>query len=406
MAVLLNILKTKHMKHNRIDRSIFLDIEEKFAEFKTINGLAKHYNVDNETAKKVLIEFGLDPDYYKKQENEIRNEAAEYYCQGNSVSRCCKKFNISSPKLIKTLSDRQLLRVDTNINLLCKICNQEFNSKAIFSKHILHAHGMKSKQYYDCFCKKSAEGLCVICNTETEYGGFINGYRNTCSHVCGGIFHRQNLKKDVDKHNKFVETVSSNAKKRHANMSAEEKALRAQKNSNSNKITNALMTPEERKQKYGWMNKLTEEEKNEFVRNVVINTGCHLWWKTSTDEEKIKVFEKRANTLHQNNTNELLLHEDFTKYRQLVTFLTEKTYKKFKQEINPHNLRRKVGSRGYHLDHKYSIFQGFVDGILPDIIACKHNLQMLPGSENISKGIKCTISLECLTNLYEKELKV
>ena len=68
-----------YMKHNKIDRCIFLDIELKFAEIKTINRLAKHYNVDNVTIKNVLIEAGLDPYFYKKQENEIRNQAAEYY---------------------------------------------------------------------------------------------------------------------------------------------------------------------------------------------------------------------------------------------------------------------------------------------------------------------------------------
>ena len=197
-----------------------------------------------------------------------------------------------------------------------------------------------------------------------------------------------------------------NKKDINSNMPAEEKALRIQKSSEANRINIASMAPEERKQKFGWMNKLTEEEKRDFVLNVATKTGCHLWRKTSTNEEKLKVSEKRAIKMHQNRLDRLLPHKDFVKYRQLVTFLTEKTYKKFKQEINPNDLQRKSGSGGYHLDHKYSVFQGFVDDIPSYIIACKYNLQILPGPENLSKGIKCSISLECLTSLYEKEFKV
>lgn len=395
------------MKHNKIDRCIFLDIELKFAEIKTINRIAKHYNVDNATIKNVLIEAGLDPYFYKKQENEIRNQAAEYYCQGNSLSQCCKKFKLSWSKLTKTLTDQQLLRVDTNTNLLCKICNQEFNNKDVFSKHIFCVHKMKSKHYYDCFCKKSTEGFCVICNGETQYTGFVRGYRNTCSHICGGILQRQDLKKDVNKHKKFVETVSSNAKQRHANMSAEKKSLIGQKISTSLKAFNLLLTDEQRVQRYGWLNKLSECEKNNFIQSVMTQTGFHQWWKMSSQEEKELVYQKRSSTKSQKNKIFAKnAYNAFLTYQQKVHNLTSKTYKKFKTIINPTNLPRKQGTKGYHLDHKYSIFQGFVEGLSAEIISSKGNLQMLSGFENISKGTKCSITKEFLLALYEKELQI
>jgi hypothetical protein len=399
MAVLLNILKTKHMKHNRIDRSIFLDIEEKFAELKIINGLAKHYNVDNATIKKVLIEFGLDPDYYKKQEEQIKENAVRYYCDGHTILECCKKFNLTYAKLIILLRKRGLERIQTKVT--CEICKESVNNLS-FSKHIKYKHKLKSKDYYDTFCKKPTEGKCGACNKETPYVNTNVGYKPHCSRSCATKEFRQRLKNDPIKHKQFTQKVSNNASRMHANLTAEEKALRIQKSSNTNKANIALMTPEERKQKFGWMNKLTEKEKNEFIQNVMTNTGCHLWRKTSTDEEKAEVFRKRGDAILQKNANRLPF-EAFATYRQIVTFLTEKTYKKFKQEINPHNLRRRVGSSSYHLDHKYSVFQGFVDGVLPEIIACKHNLQMLLGSENMAKGAKCHITLEHLISLYEKE---
>ena len=291
------------------------------------------------------------------------------------------------------------------MNVTCEICKASFNNNISFSKHIKYKHKLKSKEYYDTFCKKPTEGKCSICTKETPYIDITVGYRPHCSRSCATKEFRERLRNDPVKYGQFTQKVSDNTKRMHADMTAEEKALRIQKSSEANKKNIALMTPEERKQKFGWMNKLTEKEKEDFILNVMTNTGCHLWWKTSTDEEKSKVFKKRGDAILQKNANRLPF-EDFMTYRQIVTFLTEKTYRKFKQEINPHDLRRKVGSGSYHLDHKYSVFQGFVDGILPDIIASKHNLQMLLGSENMAKGTKCHITLECLINLYEKKFKV
>lgn len=47
----------------------------------------------------------------------------------------------------------------------------------------------------------------------------------------------------------------------------------------------------------------------------------------------------------------------------------------------------------WHLDHKFSIAQGFLEGILPAIIGSFNNLRMLPWRENVSKGMKCSVTL-------------
>lgn len=395
--------RTSQFNLSRIDRSVFSDIKEKFAVIKIINHLAKHYNVDIVTIKKVLIEVGIDPYFYKKQDNKTKENAVQYYQEGHSVKECCNKYNISYCKLVTLLRKRSLY--DTEKNVVCGMCNALFTNNISFSKHIKHPHKLKSKEYYDTFCKKSTEGNCDICNKQTPYIDINIGYKPHCSRSCAAKEFRERLRSDPIKHEQFVKKISDNTKRMHANMTAEEKALHVQKCSEANKLNIMLLTLEERKQRFGWMNKLSEEEKQDFITNVMTNTGCHLWWKTSTVEEKSKVFERRANTMLQKNANRLPL-EDFVTYRQIVTFLTEKIYKKFKQEINPHNLRRKVGSSSYHLDHKYSVFQGFVDGVSPEIIASKYNLQMLLGAENMAKGAKCHISLDHLINLYEKKSQI
>jgi hypothetical protein len=50
----------------------------------------------------------------------------------------------------------------------------------------------------------------------------------------------------------------------------------------------------------------------------------------------------------------------------------------------------------YQLDHRFSIVQGFLQKVNPDVIGNIYNLQMLPSRENNSKGSNCSITLEQL----------
>jgi len=55
--------------------------------------------------------------------------------------------------------------------------------------------------------------------------------------------------------------------------------------------------------------------------------------------------------------------------------------------------RGEVNKGGYHLDHKYSIFQGYKDGIEAKAIGSIYNLEMILGTENLAKGKKCSLSI-------------
>jgi len=48
----------------------------------------------------------------------------------------------------------------------------------------------------------------------------------------------------------------------------------------------------------------------------------------------------------------------------------------------------------YHIDHKFSIKQGYMDNIKPHIIGNIANLEMLPAIDNIKKKNKCSITIE------------
>jgi hypothetical protein len=85
---------------------------------------------------------------------------------------------------------------------------------------------------------------------------------------------------------------------------------------------------------------------------------------------------------------------EFKKYRRKVYYWTSKN-----NLPTLENYYRR-GRFDFHLDHKYSITEGFRNGVPPKIIGSIHNLQFIPYTENVSKGIKCSITLEELYALF------
>ena len=78
-------------------------------------------------------------------------------------------------------------------------------------------------------------------------------------------------------------------------------------------------------------------------------------------------------------------------YLNTVRKRSYRTYKKFKEEINP--LDFKLGKKSYHLDHKYSIHDGFRNSVPVSAMSCKENLQILPYKENLRKNNRSSITL-------------
>ena len=61
-----------------------------------------------------------------------------------------------------------------------KICTK---NKLSLSIHIKQYHNINNRTYYDKWIKETNEGVCKICNKETEFIGF-KGYKNCCSKKC------------------------------------------------------------------------------------------------------------------------------------------------------------------------------------------------------------------------------
>ena len=52
----------------------------------------------------------------------------------------------------------------------------------------------------------------------------------------------------------------------------------------------------------------------------------------------------------------------------------------------------------YHLDHKYSILEGYKNNISPEVIGNIKNLKFIPWEENIKKRTKNSITINELIN--------
>jgi hypothetical protein len=86
-------------------------------------------------------------------------------------------------------------------------------------------------------------------------------------------------------------------------------------------------------------------------------------------------------------------YNEFKKYRRKVYYWTNKNEL---SQLDNYEMRSKTG---YHLDHKYSINEGFINNISPKIIGGKNNLEIITSYENLKKNKNCSISLNELLNI-------
>jgi len=75
--------------------------------------------------------------------------------------------------------------------------------------------------------------------------------------------------------------------------------------------------------------------------------------------------------------------KEFKIYRRFIVKLTSRNFTKYYYKINPKKLKR--NSSNYHLDHIYTVSDGFKNNMPPEVIANPNNLQMLWWKDNIIK---------------------
>jgi hypothetical protein len=152
-----------------------------------------------------------------------------------------------------------------------------------------------------------------------------------------------------------------------------------------------------------------KEKKARKISDAVIARGGHqgannpMFGKhhkhASTMKQSIRA-QNRDPSCYDRATDTKILHgiavpkdqkDPFMLYRELVLKYTLRSWKKYQSIINPNNFCR---GKEYELDHMYSITQGFIDKIPPEIMGHHCNLRLIPKSANRSKRVKCSITLE------------
>jgi hypothetical protein len=122
--------------------------------------------------------------------------------------------------------------------------------------------------------------------------------------------------------------------------------------------------------------------------------------KNRSREDKEETYKKYLDTRIKNgNAIPKELKNDYERYVELVWKYTNISYSEHYYEINPNNLKR--GRTTYHLDHKVSIFEGFNNSILPNIIGSKYNLEILEAKKNLSKQRKSSQLISELLNKHK-----
>lgn len=78
--------------------------------------------------------------------------------------------------------------------LKCHVCSKEFKSGKALNSHIVSAHAMGIKYYYDKYIKKSWEGYCKNCEKPTNFVRISFGYREFCCLKCSFAYRKKTAK--------------------------------------------------------------------------------------------------------------------------------------------------------------------------------------------------------------------
>lgn len=80
------------------------------------------------------------------------------------------------------------------------------------------------------------------------------------------------------------------------------------------------------------------------------------------------------------------------KYRRRVLMETNRSIRLYGHKIKDLNLR----SIDYHLDHKYSIFEGYKNNVDVRVIGHWLNLEIIPKNKNLIKSSRCSVEIQHL----------
>lgn len=97
-----------------------------------------------------------------------------------------------------------------NVDLKCKICNEECPNIKSLIGHVRIHHGMESKEYYDKYYKQETDGICETCGRPTKFYRISQGgYFRFCSKKCSNMSPLTQARKAETNIEKYGTRVSS-----------------------------------------------------------------------------------------------------------------------------------------------------------------------------------------------------
>lgn len=87
----------------------------------------------------------------------------------------------------------------------CKICNKTFKNVNYLSSHITKSHkDIQQQEYYDKYFKSKGDGICKICENETNFISIGKGYKNCCSDKCNKLNRKRGTKEKYGVDNVYM----------------------------------------------------------------------------------------------------------------------------------------------------------------------------------------------------------
>jgi hypothetical protein len=216
--------------------------------------------------------------------------------------------------------------------------------------------------------------VCKNCKDSVKYSRLKDGYRKYCSDKC--------VKNSPEYYEKWLDSFSKTIKSGN-HIKKRKESCESKYGKDFYKIIQESREKNNLK-KYGYQNVFQLKEIKEIRKNRL---------KEKYGDDTYNNPDKTRNTRIKNGTqiNEDMI-DDFIKYKKLVINRTITVYRNNQNMINPNNLKR--SKKSYHIDHLFSIKQGYINNLPIEILSHPCNLHMIYYKENLIKQDNCWITLE------------
>lgn len=289
---------------------------------------------------------------------------------------------------------------------ICTVCKASFNNK-----YMGEVHFNKKKELHTKFCKECKKiKKCKNCNIE-----FKHRQNQTCSKQCAEELKKKSYIKSCGTTHNFCKNSKSRKKWESRLLEDEGITNVFQRDEVKLKIRNTM------NERYGGWFSSTKYGK-EKIRNIFlekygrwigldipeiyeayVNTCKERWgsrhWgqsekgreilsKAVSDARNSKKFKDKQ--ILNGNWKDHSNLEEINSYYFYVYKITEENLEAYGANKFGDNWEIKRSRRDHHIDHVYPIIKSFYMGIPPELVGSIKNLELIPASENLSKGTKIT----------------